>query len=189
MRLGLCRLLANFGIKGQDISHSFLTSDEFAQVNGISLDITFSCSKIKPIFMKLASFALMASFCSLAFADTPDVAIPDHDAELIKTTDYVEVSGSNDLGGAENFTIHNAKAIGQFIDFLTSDRYVAVPKDLNPQFKSLSLYKVRLSAHGTLVLELQIIADSIIDLPDETSYYMQSDRHSDNLLAPLLRLR
>ena len=123
------------------------------------------------------------------FGDTPDITIPEHDVALIKSADYVEVSGTNDLGGAENFTIHNAKAISQFVQFLTSERFIAVPKDLKPQFKSLSSYKVRLSAKGAPVLELQIIADSVLDIPSESSFYMQSDRHSDNFMAPLLRLR
>jgi hypothetical protein len=130
-----------------------------------------------------------AALCLPAFAGTPDVAIPDQYLAPIKTTDLVEVTGTNDLGGAEDFSIHNAKAISQFVAFLTSERYNAVPKSLNPDFKSHSLYKVRLSSHGTPVLELKIIADSILDLPNEPSYYMESDRHSDNLLAPLLRLR
>jgi hypothetical protein len=101
----------------------------------------------------------------------------------------VEVAGTNDMGGAENFSIHNAQAIAQFVRFLTSDRYTAVPKSLNPQFKALSIYQVRLSGQGQLLLELRIIGDTILDLPNEPDFYMQSDRHSDNLLAPLLRLR
>jgi len=139
--------------------------------------------------MKFVLFACLSLFCSFAFGDTPDVSIPDRYMALIKTTDLVEVSGTNDRGGAEDFAIHNAKAISQFVQFLNSERYTAVPKDLKPQFKSMSSYKVRLSAKGAPVLEFQIIADSIIDLPAETSFYMESDRHSDNLLAPLLRLR
>jgi len=139
--------------------------------------------------MKFSLLAFLAFFCSSAFGDPPDIKIPESYIKLIKTVDYIEVAGTNDLGGSENFTIHNAKAIGQFVELLTSDRYTAVPKDLKPQFKSLSSYKVRLSAKGMPVFELQIIADSILDIPNETSYYMQSDRHSDNLLAPLLRLR
>jgi hypothetical protein len=139
--------------------------------------------------MKFVLLAFLTFFCSSAFGDTPDIRIPEHDVELIKTADYVEISGTNDSGGPENFTIHNAKAISQFVQLLTSDRYTAVPKDLKPQFKSLSSYKIRLSAKGVLVLELQIIADSVLDIPNETSFYMQSDRHSDNLMAPLLRLR
>jgi len=132
----------------------------------------------------------LAFFCSsIALGDTPDIAIPERYVELIKTTDYVEVTGTNEMGGPEDFTIHNAKAISQFVQLLTSERYTAVPKDLKPQFKSLSSYKVRLSANGAPTLELQIIAESVLDIPGETSFYMQSDRHSDNLMAPLLRLR
>ncbi len=139
--------------------------------------------------MKLVLFALLALSCASVYADAPDISIPERDIELIKTTDYVEVTGTNDSGGAENFTIHNAKAISQFVQFLTSARYVAVAKNLKPDFKSRSAYDVRLSSKGAPVLELQVIADSVLDLPDDPSYYMQSDLHSDNLLAPLLRLR
>ena len=139
--------------------------------------------------MKFLILAFLAVFCSLALGDTPDIGIPDSDVQLIKKTDLVEVSGTNDLGGSENFTIHNSKAIGQFVQFLTSDRYIAVPKDLKPKFKSLSVYQIRLSAKGAPVLQFKIIADSILDLPKEPAFYMQSDRHSDNIMAPLLRLR
>jgi hypothetical protein len=140
-------------------------------------------------FMKFLLLAFLSVFYSSALADTPDIGIPERDAALIKTTDYVEVSGTSDLGSPENFTIHNSKAIGQFVQFLTSDRYTAVPKDLKPHFKSLSVYKVRLSAKGTFLLEFRVIADSVLDIPSESSFYMQSDRHSDNIMAPLLRLR
>jgi hypothetical protein len=139
--------------------------------------------------MKLVTLAFLLGIYSSAFAGTPDISIPERDVELIKTTDYVEVSGTNDLGGPENFSIHDPKAIHQFVDFLTSDRYTAVPKSLKPQFKSLSLYKVRLSSKGTLLLELQVIADTILDIPNDPSFYMQSDQYSANLMAPLLRLR
>ena len=139
--------------------------------------------------MKFAVLACVALFSSIAYADTPDITIPDSAIALIKTTDYVEVTGTNQLGGAEDFSIHNAKAISQFVQLLTAERYNAVPKSLNPDFKSKSRYKVRLFSNGAPILDLQIIADSIIDLPNESSYYMESDRHSDILLAPLLRLR
>jgi hypothetical protein len=139
--------------------------------------------------MKFVLLAFATLFCATAFGDTPDIGIPEQYVKLIKTTDYVEVTGTNDLGGQEDFTIHNAKAISQFVQFLTSERYTSVPKDLKPNFKSLSAYKVRLSAKGIPVLELQIIADSVLDIPNETSFYMQSDRHSDNIMAPLMRLR
>src|ERR1700730_15196025 len=122
--------------------------------------------------MKLVLFSILALVCSSAFGDTPDIGIPERLVQLIKTTDYVEVSGTNDRGTSEDFTIHNAKAIRQFIELLTSDRYTAVPKDLKPQFKSLSSYRVRLSANGAPVLELQIVADSVLDIPNETSFYM-----------------
>jgi hypothetical protein len=138
--------------------------------------------------MKFA-LALLLLSASLAFADTPDVSIPDADIARIKPTDFVEVTGTNDLGGPENFSIHDAKAIAQFIGFLTSERYTAVPKNLKPDFKSQSAYDVRLSAQGQPLLELRIVADSILDIPGEPVYYMESDRHSDILLAPLLRLR
>jgi hypothetical protein len=139
--------------------------------------------------MKIALLFFVTIFGSSAFGDAPDITLPANDVALIKTTDYVEVTGTNDRGGAEDFTIHNAKAISQFVQLVTADRYTAVPKSLKPEFKSLSTYKVRLSSQGTVVLEFQIIADSVVDIPNETSFYMQSDRHSDNLLAPLLRLR
>ena len=138
---------------------------------------------------KFVLVALLTVLCSSVYAGTPDVSIPESTIALIKTTDYVEVSGTNDNGGAEDFSIHDFKAIRQFVQLLTSDRYVAVPKDLKPKFKSLSSYKVRLSSKGAPLLELQVIADSVLDLPDDPSYYMQSERYSDNLMAPLLRLR
>ena len=139
--------------------------------------------------MKLALLACVALFASTAYADTPDITIPDNAIALIKTTDYVEVTGTNQLGGKEDFAIHDAKAIGQFVKLMTAERYNAVPKSLKPDFKSRSRYDVRLFSHGAPIFELQIIADSVIDLPNETSFYMESDRHSDILLAPLLRLR
>jgi hypothetical protein len=119
----------------------------------------------------------------------PDISISQHDIDRIKTTDYIEISGTNDLGGAENFTIHNTKAIAQFVGFLTSDRFTAVPKSHKLHFKSLSSYKIRLSAKGSTVLEFQLIGDSALDIPGETEFYVESDRYSDNLMAPLLRLR
>jgi hypothetical protein len=139
--------------------------------------------------MKFAFLALALICTSLARGDTPDISIPENDIALIKTTDYVEVAGTNEAGGPEDFAIHNDKAIAQFVHFLTSERYTAVPKSLKPDFKSKSLYKVRLSCKGAVILELQIIAESILDLPGDPSYYMQSDQHSDNIMAPLLRLR
>jgi len=139
--------------------------------------------------MKFALLACLTLLSTSAFAGTPDISIPDKYTSAIKSTDFVEVSGTNDLGGAENFTIHNAKAVSQFVQFLTSERFNAVPKDLKPEFKSLSSYHVTLSSNGAKVLEFQMIADSVLDIPGETSYYMESDRHSDNLMAPLLRLR
>lgn len=140
--------------------------------------------------VKFLLLTVLTIFCSSAYGSTSDeLSVPERDIELIKATDYVEVSGTSDLGATENFTIHNAKAISQFIQLLTSDRYIAVPKGLKPQFKSLSSYHVRLSAKGVFLLEIRVIADSILDIPDEPMFYMQSDRHSDNLMAPLLRLR
>jgi hypothetical protein len=139
--------------------------------------------------MRLLVFALLAGLSTSAFASPSDVSIPDRDTELIKATDDVEVSGTNDLGGIENFAIHDPKAIGQFIQLLTDDRYTAVAKNLKPNFKSLSAYKVRLSAKGAPLLELRIIADTVLDLPNEDSFYMESDQYSENLMAPLMRLR
>ncbi len=143
----------------------------------------------KQTLLKFVLLAILAVSTVSARCNTPDVSIPDHYIDLIKTTDTVEVTGTNDLGGAEDFSIHDSKAISQFVKLLTSDRYTAVPKDLKPDFKSKSSYKVRLLSQGAPVLELQIIADSILDISTETSFYMESDRHSDNLMAPLLRLR
>jgi hypothetical protein len=139
--------------------------------------------------MKLALFFLLVSFGNVAFGDTPEISIPEQYVKLLKTSDYVEVTGTNDSGGSEDFTIHNSKAISQFVQLLTSNRYTAVPKNLKPQFKSSSSYKVRLSAKGVLVLELQVIADSVLDIPHEASFYMESDQYAENLMAPLLRLR
>jgi hypothetical protein len=139
--------------------------------------------------MKFILPALLVLFCSSAFGDAPNISIPESVVELIKTADYIEVSGTNDLGGSENFTINDPKAIRQFVQLLTSDRYMTAPKDLKPQFKSLSSYKVRLSAKGAPLLELQVIADSVLDIPNETSFYVESAGYPDNLMAPLLRLR
>jgi hypothetical protein len=135
----------------------------------------------------LIAFLILIGFP--LFASSDDITIPERYIAPIKTTDLVEVTGTNDRGGAEDFSIHNAKAIGQFVQFLTSDRYESVPKNLKPEFKSLSSYKVRLSCNGATILEFQVIGDAVLDLPDETVFYMESDRHSDNLMAPLLRLR
>lgn len=118
-----------------------------------------------------------------------DLRIPQRDIDLIRSADLVEVTGTNDLGGAENFSIHNAKAIRQFTDMLTDDRYYTAPKTLKPKFKSLSSYKVKLSRSGAPLLELTLIADSVLDLPDEPLYYVESDSYQANLMAPLLRLR
>lgn len=139
--------------------------------------------------MKLVLLAFLAVLSFPLYGSTPDVSIPDRYIALIKTTDYVEVTGTNDRGGQEDFSIHNAKAISQFVQFLTSERYTAVPKSLKPDFKSKSAYQVRLSANGTLLLEFRVVADSVLDLPDETFFYMESDRYSDNIMAPLMRLR
>jgi hypothetical protein len=139
--------------------------------------------------MRFLVFALLAGLSTPASASPSDVSIPNRYSERIKAADYVEVSGTNDLGGPENFAIRDPKAIGQFIQYLTDDRYTAVPKNLKPNFKSMSAYKVRLSAKGAPLLELRVIADTVLDLPNETSFYMESDQYSENLMAPLLRLR
>jgi hypothetical protein len=78
--------------------------------------------------LRLAVLACLAGFYTTAFADEPDISIPTREIALIKTTDYVEVSGTNDLGGAEDFTIHNTKAIRDFVELLTSERFNAVPQ-------------------------------------------------------------
>ena len=117
------------------------------------------------------------------------VAIPDGEAALVRSADMVEVSGTNDAGGAEEFTVHDAKAIKAFVGFVTSDRFVAVPKSLKPDFKSLSAYDVKLSSNGAVVLELRVVGDSVLDFPQESSFYMEAERFPDNLMAPLLRVR
>ena len=140
--------------------------------------------------MKFVLCALLTAWCSSALANTPAITIPERDIALIKAADFVEVDGTNDAGQPENFSIHNFKAIREFIQLLTSDRYIAAPKSLKPQFKSLSAYQVRLSAKGAPLLELKIIGESVLDIPNDPSYYMQADEYSDdNLMAPLLRLR
>jgi len=134
----------------------------------------------------LAFFSLLLV---LGVAKGADSRIPQREIDLARTADLVEVSGTNDLGGAENFSIQDRKAILQFIDLLTDDRYTTAPKSLKPQFKSLSSYQVRLSAHGAPVLELRIIADTVLDFPGDPLFYVESDSYSENLMAPLLRLR
>ena len=125
--------------------------------------------------------------CDLARAT--DVGIPERDADLIKSADAVEVTGTSDSRAPEAFTIHDRKAILQFADLLTSDRYTAVPKSLKPKFKAPSSYKIRLMAGNSVVMELQVIGDSILDIPSEPMFYMESESYSENLMAPLLRLR
>jgi hypothetical protein len=122
-------------------------------------------------------------------AAPPEISIPRSDIDLIKTTDSVDVTGTNSHGGAEAFTVHNAKAIKEFVGLLTSERYNAVPKNLKPDFKSPSRYDVKLSSGGNVVLEFQVIADDVLDFTGDDNFYMESERHSDILLAPLLRLR
>ena len=139
--------------------------------------------------MKFVLLVLAVFFSLPVLGDNPEISIPEHDIALIKTADFVEVSGTNDEGREEDFTVHDWKAIKQFMELITSARFIAVPKNLDPHFKSLSRYKVRMSAKGTVVFELQVVADSVLDIPNDASFYMQSDRHSDVLLAPLLKLR
>ena len=139
--------------------------------------------------MKFALLVFAAFLSISAQAEPPEISIPEKDITLMKSADIVEVSGTNERGVQQDFAVHDWKAIKQFVELLASPRYVAVPKNLDPHFKSLSRYKVRLSSKGTMVLELQIIADSVLDIPDDTSFYMQSARHSDVLMGPLLKLR
>jgi hypothetical protein len=124
-----------------------------------------------------------------AQAEPAPIRLPDADVALIKTADAVEVDGTNADGVVETFTVHNAKALKEFVALLTDDRYIAVPKSLKPDFKSKSRYRVRLLSHGALVLELQVIAMAVLDLPNDPSYYMEAERYSDLLMAPLRRLR
>ena len=139
--------------------------------------------------MKNSLPAFLAFLLVLGVAKGADARIPQRDIDLVQTADLVEVSGTNDLGGAENFSIQDRKAIRQFIDLLTDDRYTTAPKSLKPQFKSLSSYDVRLSAHGAPVLELRIVADTVLDIPGDPLFYVEADSYSENLMAPLLRLR
>jgi hypothetical protein len=137
-------------------------------------------------------FALIALFLisSLsAWSETTPIRIPDADIVLIKSADAIDVDGTNPNGGVETFTIHDAKAIREFVALLADDRYIAAPKSLKPDFKSKSRYKVRFFSHGAPVLELQVIAMSVLDIPGNPSYYMESERYSDLLMAPLRRLR
>jgi hypothetical protein len=139
--------------------------------------------------LKICLLALITLFVTTGGAKASDTSIPQHDIDLIMTADLVEVSGTNDLGGAENFGIHDRKAIKQFTDLLTADRYIAAPKSLQPKFKSASSYKIRFSSQGVTVLELTIIGDSILDIPGDPMFYVEADSYTENLMAPLLRLR
>jgi hypothetical protein len=139
--------------------------------------------------MRICLLALGALFVAIGLAKASDISIPQRDIDLIRTADLVEVSGTNDLGGAEDFSIHDRKAIRQFTGLLSDNRYTAAPKSLKPKFKSASSYKIRLSSQGVPVLELTIIGDSILDIPGDPLFYVESDSYSENLMAPLLRLR
>jgi hypothetical protein len=134
---------------------------------------------------------LVAGLCVLCsgFAHAADVSIPQHDIDLIKTANSVHVVGTNDLGGSESFDIHDRKALTQFVGYLTDNRFTPVPKSLKPKFKSMSAYMVTFLSNNAPVLKLVIIGDSVVDLPDDPMYYMESDSYSANLMAPLLRLR
>ena len=139
---------------------------------------------MKTCLLTLIAFALCSRVASAA-----DVSIPPHDLELIKTADSVHVVGTNDLGGNESFDIHDRKALAQFVSYVTDNRFTPVPKSLKPKFKSMSAYMVTFRSNGAPVLKLAIIGDSIIDLPADPMYYMESDQYTENLMGPLLRLR
>jgi hypothetical protein len=139
--------------------------------------------------MKTGLLSLLFLVLGLGGANASDLRIPEKDIDLMRTTDHIDVTGTNDLGGQEAFSIQDRKAIRQFIDLLTDDRYTAAPKSLRPKFKSLSIYQVRLSSNGASVLEFRVIADSVLDLPGDPMFYLESDQYSANLMAPLLRLR
>ncbi len=139
--------------------------------------------------MKAGLLVLTLFLSGSGLTKANDVAIPSKDIVLMKSADDVQVVGTNDLGGAENFEIHDIKAIREFIGLLTDDRYTTAPKSLKPQFKSASAYTVRLLSKGAPVLELKVIADSVLDLPGDPMFYLEDDRYSENLMAPLLRLR
>ena len=137
--------------------------------------------------MKLALLALPL-LLAIGPGDST-IRIPEDDIALIKSADTIDVDGTDAYGNAESFTIHNAKAIKEFVGLLTDDRYVAVAKSLKPDFKSKSSYKVRFLSNGAPVLEMQVIAMSVLDIPNDPSYYMEAERYSDLLMAPLRRLR
>ncbi len=139
--------------------------------------------------MKFALLALLLLSSLFASAGTPPIRIPEADIALIKSADAVAVDGANASGQVETFTIHNAKALAEFVGLLTDDRYEAVPKSLKPDFKSKSSYQVQFLSHGAPIFELHVIAMSVLDIPNDPSYYMESERYSDLLMAPLRRLR
>ena len=139
--------------------------------------------------MKSVFLAVALLIPLFARADAPEISIPEADIALIKTADDVEVTGTNVGGGQEDFSVHNWKAIKQFVDLLTSARYFTAPKSLDPHFKSKARYHVRMSSKGQVVFELQIVADTVLDIPNDPLFYIQGDRHSDVLLGPLLKLR
>jgi hypothetical protein len=139
--------------------------------------------------MKRWLAGLAAFACLFRFAQAADVGLPPRDVDLIKAADVIHVVGTNDLGGDESFTIHDRKAIGQFVGYLTDNRFTPVPKSLNPKFKSRSAYMVTVQANGAPTLKLVIIGDSILDIPGDPMFYMESESYSENLMAPLLRLR
>jgi hypothetical protein len=139
--------------------------------------------------MKALLLAAAVFLALPALAAPPEISIPRSDIDLIRTTGSVDVTGTNSHGQPEAFTVHDAKAIKEFVHLLTDERYVAVPKNLKPDFKSPSRYDVKLSSGGNMVLEFQVIADDVLDFPGDDNYYMESERYSDILLAPLLRLR
>jgi hypothetical protein len=139
--------------------------------------------------MKTVLVAFLALFFASDYVEPPDMCIPDKYIQLIKSTDYLEAKGINAVGYEDDFTIHNAKAISQFVELLTSQRYVPAPKSLDPHFKSPSHYDVRLYSKGQLVLEFRVVAVSVLDLPGDPNFYMESSRHDEVLMAPLFRLR
>jgi hypothetical protein len=139
--------------------------------------------------MKSIWLALVALILCSSPTKASDIRIPEPDITLIKSADSVHVVGTNDLGGNESFDIHDRKALAQFDDYLTSERFTPAPKNLKPKFKSLSAYMVTFLSNGTPVLKLTIIADSIVDLSNDPMYYMESESYTENLMEPLLRLR
>ena len=132
--------------------------------------------------------AILALFLALACSDwvePPDAKIPDKYISVMKQTDYIEVTGLDLLGHEDDFTIHSWKPIKQFVDILSSEIYVPAAKSIDPQFKSKSRYHIKLFAKGQPIMTFDVVGFSVLDIPGDDQYYMESDRHSLVLVSPL----